>query len=245
MFCKKAKRIRELEDKLQELIPKESQFNESLHYLLDGNASSANSSVTIYQALMYIQKIICNSIIYNDYAYTALRNPHTAPELSLVDFWPVTGNHNFNVNKLSNGPIYLSSNTTPFLTLPWKNTRIIDGLLSIGKDNNNPFQSNSFNISNVYLYPLGIVLVNNGNHSQLAGLLKNEMKNIKVNQIYDISKPLKESNDNHFSNFHGSQVLEEMSSIRDKWIMLMTIGKYLVDKPKLLKQFTEKIRNEI
>ena len=89
------------------------------------------------------------------------------------------------------------------------------------------------------------MLVNNGNHSQLVGMLKGEMECIKVNQIYNISKPLKESNDNRFSNFHGSQVLKEVNSIKDKRITLMIIGKYLVDNPKLLKQFPKKIRNEI
>ena len=76
-------------------------------------------------------------------------------------------------------------------------------------------------------------------------MLKDEIKYIKVNKIYDISKPLKESNDNYFSNFHGSQKLKEMSPIKDKWITLMTIGKYLVDNPKLLKQIPKKVRNEI
>lgn len=157
MFGKKTRKIRELEEKLQELMPKESKFNESLHYLVDGNVFLANSSVTIYQVLMYIQKIICNSIIYNDYAYTVLRNPYAAPNLSLEDFLPVIDDHIFKGNELSKGPIYLSSSTTPFLTLPWDNKRIVDNILTIGKDTNNSFQSNCPNIDNAYLYPLGIV----------------------------------------------------------------------------------------
>lgn len=76
-------------------------------------------------------------------------------------------------------------------------------------------------------------------------MLKGERKEIKVNKIYDISQPLKESTDGHFLNFYGSQKFKEMNPIKEKWIALMTIGKYLADNPKLLMQFPEKIRNEI
>ena len=246
MFGKKTKKIHELEKRLQELVLQESNFNDSLNYLLRDNTFLKNSSITTYQALMYIQKIICNSIIYNDYAYTVLRNSHSTLNFGLVDFLPRTDTHNFKVKSLFDRSIYLPSSTIPFITFPWSNRRIIDNILTIGKDNRNPFKSTCSNIENIYVYPLGIVLIGaSGNHSQLIGVLKGEMKTIKINQIYDISKPLKESVDNHFSNFYGFLRMKDNDFIKDKWIVLMTIGKYLVNNHNFLNQFPKQILNEI
>ena len=244
MFGNKTKKIHELENKLKDMSFKKGDLDQTLHYLLNGNIYSQSSSVTVYQALMYIQKIICNSIIYGDYAYTVLRNPNTAPNLELGTFLPVSDNHNFVVKDLSKS-IYLPSSRTPFLTFPWSNERIIDNIFTIGKDATNRFQTANLNIENVYLYPLGVVLVNNGNHSQLIGILKNEMETVKVNKLYDISKPLEESNDSQFSNFYGFPKVKDMNSIKDKWLALMTVGKYLVSDSNLLAQFPQEILNEI
>lgn len=56
MFGNKTKKIHELENKLKDMSLKKSDLDQTLHYLLNGNIYSQSSSVTVYQALMYIQK---------------------------------------------------------------------------------------------------------------------------------------------------------------------------------------------
>ena len=67
MFGNKKREIQELEKKIQDLLPRKSEFNDTIKYL-DSDVALYRDKVTKHQALLYIQKIICNSIIYNDYA---------------------------------------------------------------------------------------------------------------------------------------------------------------------------------
>lgn len=242
MFGNKKREIQELEKKIQDLLPRKSEFNDTIKYL-DSDVALYRDKVTKHQALLYIQKIICNSIIYNDYAYTILRNPNTAPKLNLNDFLPTSESHNFEVKDVGNNLIYLPSDTTPFITFPWNNKRVIDDIFTIGKDARNPFDNASSNIDNIYIYPLGIVLVGaSGNHSQLIGLLKGEMNSIRIDHIYDISTALKETSDYQLSNFHGSRKYKDTDSIKDKWISLMTVGRYLIDDPNFPPQILSELK---
>lgn len=205
-------------------------------------ASGSNSSNIINNAqiLIYLQKTVCNSIVYSDYVYKVLHIPHSAPHFGVSDFLP--RNDNYRYFDLENDPIYLNSNDVAFITLPWSNRKIIDDIRTIGSDVGNPFDATNSNIDNVYIYPLGIVLVtSSGNHSQFIGLLKGELTEIKVNRIYDISEELIKDNDNQFTNFYGAS---EGNAPIEKWQSLMEIGKYLLEYNEFPPLMLEHMKNE-
>lgn len=214
-------------------------LQDSIHHLM-ASGSNGSNIVDKAQILMYLQKTICNSIVYSDYVYKVLRNPHSAPHFGLSDFLP--RNDNYRYFDLENDPIYLNSNDVAFITLPWNNRKIIDGIRAIGSDVGNPFDTTNSNIDNVYIYPLGIVLVaSSGNHSQFIGLLKGELSKIKVNRIYDISEELVKDNDNQFTNFYGAS---EGNALIGKWQSLMEIGKYLLKHNEFPPSMLEHMKNE-
>lgn len=214
-------------------------LRESISYLMN-QKDGGNHLIDKFHTLMYLQKIICNSITYNDYGYKTIYEPLSAPKLDLKHFLPRNGNyHCFN---LDDDPIYLSSTDTAFITMPWNNQRIIDNIRSIGNDAINPFDVTVSNIDNVYIYPLGIVLVaSSGNHSQFVGLLKDELSKIKVNRICDISEELIKDNGNQFTNFYGAF---EGNDLIEKWQSLMKIGKYLLKYNKFPPLLLKHIKNK-
>ncbi|WP_196607220.1 DUF6710 family protein [Pectinatus frisingensis] len=84
--------------------------------------------------------------------------------------------------------------TTPIITCVWNHKRIIEQLSKIGKNNKNPFNGESEesaqNITATLLTPLGLVLVNNGNHSVNSALVQNEGR-ITVKYIIDMATSFK------------------------------------------------------
>lgn len=69
----------------------------------------------------------------------------------------------------------------------WNDARLINALSNIGANVENPFVYDEKNHFASYIYPLGITIVDNGNHSILSGILKGEGL-ICPNQIYDITE---------------------------------------------------------
>ena len=68
---------------------------------------------------------------------------------------------------------------------------MIDGLIGLGEINKNPFNGISFayNIQAVLIEPVGLVVVDNGNHSVNAAIIYDEGE-IIVNTVIDISEVL-------------------------------------------------------
>lgn len=214
------------------------ELRKSIKYLIDQKDNS-DHLVDKFHTLMYLQKTICNSIIYNDYGYKTIYAPNSAPVLRLSYFLP-RDNSCRNIDMYTN-PIFISSEDVAFITMPWNNNRIIDNLRGIGNDADNPFDATNSNIANLYIYPLGIVLVSSGNHSQLSGLLKSELNQIKVNGIYDISEELLKDKDGQFVNFFGSA---KENTLIEKWQALMEIGKYLLKYNEFPSQIVDCIEKE-
>lgn len=213
-----------------------NELRRSIQYLIN-QANINGEYVDKFHTLMYLQKTICNSIIYNDYGYKTLHKPHSAPQMRSVFFIPK--NENYRYFNLKDNPIYLELKDVAFITWPWSNKGIIDDIRGIGKDANNPFNAKDPHIDNLYIYPLGIVLVSSsGNHSQFVGLLKGEISKLKVNEIYDISEELIKDSDGQFANFYGSS---KKNDFIEKWQSIMEIGKYLFK----YNEFTSPIMNYI
>ena len=76
---------------------------------------------------------------------------------------------------------------TPIISCIWNYTRMFDSLEYIGKCNKNPFDgdAHSGNIND----PLGLVIVDNGNHSVNSAIVHNEGE-IIANVTVDISPVL-------------------------------------------------------
>ncbi|MGQ5708285.1 DUF6710 family protein [Lactobacillus sp. PSON] len=222
MFGKKSKEIYNLKLELEN-IKKQVPFNypSKLVKTIDYKSYDLNTNYNMGGGLMYLQKIICNSIIYNDFAYSVIRNPHSAPKLEISNFIP--RNNNYIYYNIFDKPIYLTTENTPFITCPWSNKKIINNIYKLGLDANNKFAATTDNINNTYIYPLGIVIVNNGNHSQFSALLKNELDKIKINSVYNISFELDNQKDINFRDFYAPK----NNLIYDKWYSLMIIGTYL------------------
>lgn len=214
------------------------ELRKSINYLIDQKDNS-DHLVDKFHTLMYLQKTICNSIIYNDYGYKTIDAPNSAPVLGLSYFQPRNNNYR-NIDMYTN-PIFIDFEDVAFITMPWNNNRIIDNLRGIENDADNPFDATNSNIINLYIYPLGIVLVSSGNHSQLSGLLKSELNQIKVNGIYDISEELLKDKDGQFVNFFG---LAKENTLIEKWQALMEIGKYLLKYNEFPSQIVDCIEEE-
>ncbi|MBD5807444.1 DUF6710 family protein [Limosilactobacillus walteri] len=213
-------------------------LRKSINYLTN-QKDSGDHLIDKFHTLMYLQKIICNSITYDDYGYKTIYEPNSAPELGLKDFLP--RNNLYKNIDMHDNPILINSKDVAFITMPWSNERIIDSLRGIGNDADNRFDNTNSNIDNLYIYPLGIVLVSSGNHSQLSGLLKCELKRIKVTGIYDISEELLKDKDGQFVNFLGSS---EENTLLEKWQSLMEIGKYLLKYNEFPHQIVNCIEKE-
>lgn len=207
---------------------------------LTNQKDSGDHLIDKFHTLMYLQKIICNSITYNDYGYKTIYEPNSAPKLRLTDFLP--RNNIYKNIDMHNNPIIIDSKDVAFITMPWSNKGIIDDIRGIGKDANNPFNAKDPHIDNLYIYPLGIVLVSSsGNHSQFVGLLKCEISKLKVNEIYDISEELIKDSDGQFTNFLGSS---EKNTLLEKWQSLMEIGKHLLKYNELPHQIVNCMEKE-
>lgn len=80
---------------------------------------------------------------------------------------------------------------TPIISCIWKCESIFCNLRTIGICNNHPFDgiANSINITSYLINPLGLVIVNSGNHSVNSAIVHNEGE-IKPNNTIDISPVL-------------------------------------------------------
>lgn len=84
---------------------------------------------------------------------------------------------------------------TPIISCIWNYTRMFDSLEYIGKCNKNPFDgdAHSGNINACLISPLGLVIVDNGNHSVNSAIVHNEGE-IIANVTVDISPVLENTN---------------------------------------------------
>lgn len=146
------------------------------------------------------------------------------------------------IKKLDN-PISVSNATAPVLTELWEARRIIDSINNIGKDveipktlrgiknkTTNEFEYHSTNHMASYIYPLGITLVWNGNHSIYAGMVKGE-GTFKATQVSDVSRQY------DAMYFDGTYLVDELEGDKAKVYFeigaLFEIGRLLLDYPEL------------
>lgn len=243
MFVNKQRKINQLKEEIHSIsFYRPNELDKTLDYFLGKDSNSKDAYK--FEVLIYLQKIICNSIQYGDFAYASLSRPHSAPKGFDSNCFRPRNSKDYKNIDLYDNPVFISGLKNPIIACPWNNQRIVDNIRYIGKGNNNKFDSKNSNIDNVYIYPLGIVLVNNGNHSQLSAVLKNEFDQVKINRIYDISLALKNS-DSEFSNFYGYSRINNRV-VRDKWISLMKIGSILGNNkffpPEILNNLREEQR---
>lgn len=71
------------------------------------------------------------------------------------------------------------------LVCAWNKQRFVDALLNIGQNVGNSFEYDKTNHMATYIFPIGLTIVYNGNHSSLSGILKGE-GTIQANQTYDL-----------------------------------------------------------
>ena len=76
------------------------------------------------------------------------------------------------------GPLKVKINELPILVNPWNGDRVLDNMFTINSDNIFDGASYSWNIQNIYLYPMDIVVCQGGNHSQFAARIKNQGKTL-------------------------------------------------------------------
>lgn len=82
--------------------------------------------------------------------------------------------------------IYIDLYKDAVLVCAWDQERFVNALLNIGEGVGNSFKYDEINHMTIYIYPIGLTIVYNGNHSILTGILKGEGI-IKINQTYDFA----------------------------------------------------------
>lgn len=129
-----------------------------------------------------IQSELLTKCMYNDRNYPEIDYIRAILNSFLLDL-------SFDFGQKCN--IHLKVQNTPIISCVWNHSRMIDGLMGLGEINKNPFNGISFayNIHAFLIEPLGLVVVDNGNHSVNAAIVYNEGE-IIVNTVIDISEVL-------------------------------------------------------
>lgn len=82
---------------------------------------------------------------------------------------------------------FIHLNIAPVVAPLWNSTRMINAFASIGQSLKNPFRYDERNhFSNIYIYPIGLVMVTNGLHSVTTGIYDSEGM-IALTQYIDIT----------------------------------------------------------
>ena len=156
-------------------------FIEDFKKLVDEGKKESVRSVIKFMANS-IQSELFTKCMYNDRNYQGIGYMRAILNSFLLDlsfdFWQKCN-------------IHLKVQNTPIISCVWNHSRMIDGLMGLGEINKNPFNGISFayNIHAFLIEPLGLVVVDNGNHSVNAAIVYNEGK-IIVNTVIDISEVL-------------------------------------------------------
>lgn len=144
-----------------------------------------NNQITINRLIKFmansVQGELISKCLYNDRNYAAyIRYIQHSLLLDLT------------VEDFHKCRIKLNVAETPIISCIWNHTRMFDGLIKIGKCNQNSFDGNehSGNIKSYLINPLGLVIVYNGNHSVNSAIVHNEGE-ITANATVDISSMLK------------------------------------------------------
>ncbi|MBI0107954.1 hypothetical protein H3T41_07065 [Lactobacillus sp. W8089] len=210
-----------------------NELSRSIRYLLDGS-NIGTQPVERQKVLIKILKIICSSLNYQ-MAYQTLRVPHSTANIT---GWYYPKNYyevkKYKTIELMENPVYIESNEAAMIVQPWNNERIVDNLLHIGGDSGNDLDESNMNIINAYIYPLGIVMCENGNHSQFSGILQNDMKQIKITSIIDISESLDTVTVDEEENLKSEAYFDFEDSVYTEEIKdIFRIGLYLRKFPEV------------
>lgn len=87
--------------------------------------------------------------------------------------------------ELGKSNINIDLSKDAILVCAWNKRRFIDALLKIGGNVNNSFEFDKINHMATYIYPIGVTVVYNGNHSIITGILKSEGM-IQANETYNL-----------------------------------------------------------
>lgn len=156
-------------------------FIKDFKKLVDEGKKESVRSVIKFMANS-IQSELFTKCMYNDRNYQGIGYMRAILNSFLLDlsfdFWQKCN-------------IHLKVQNTPIISCVWNHSRMIDGLMGLGEINKNPFNGISFayNIHAFLIEPLGLVVVDNGNHSVNAAIVYNEGE-IIVNTVIDISEVL-------------------------------------------------------
>lgn len=134
--------------------------------------------------------------------------------------------------------LLISNARSPIITTIWNSERIIDNIKSIGDGiiidtyitRENSFIEDSTNHRAIYLYPMGVTYVYNGNHSIFSGMNKGE-GHFHVEKIIDMSEL--------YSKYHfdGKYLINKETNEREEIFfeigVLIEIGRLLINHPEV------------
>ena len=119
----------------------------------------------------------------NYHLYDIVRELYEDEEVTDVQsIYKDIGEYLINSDKLNNINIDLSKDA--ILVCAWNKERFVNALLNIGQNVGNLFEYDKINHMATYIYPIGLTIVYNGNHSTLSGILKGE-GTIQAKPTYD------------------------------------------------------------
>ena len=130
----------------------------------------------------------------NYHLYDIVRELYEDEEVTDVQsIYKDIGEYLINSEKLNNSKsfelgesnINIDLSKDAILVCAWNKERFVNALLNIGQNVGNLFEYDKINHIATYIYPIGLTIVYNGNHSTLSGILKGE-GTIQANQTYDL-----------------------------------------------------------
>ena len=130
----------------------------------------------------------------NYHLYDIVRELYEDEEVTDVQsIYKDIGEYLINSNKLNNcksfelgeSNINIDLSKDAILVCAWNKERFVNALLNIGQNVGNSFEYDKTNHMATYIFPIGLTIVYNGNHSSLSGILKGE-GTIQANQTYDL-----------------------------------------------------------
>lgn len=141
---------------------------------------------------------ICKKITDNYYYHRILKENHSG--CAAIERW-MFNTKRFTFKEVEiDKPVFLSTRGLPIIFSVWDQLRIRNAIKYFEQ---HEFDQNKANTYNYYVFPLGIVITLQGNHSQYVANCCTKLDQIEIRDVIDISEALKHDFLHNFKNFNG------------------------------------------
>lgn len=159
---------------------------QTTHNLIEKNENKDVRKSPVYSLIRAMSNYHLYDIVrelYEDEEVTNVQSIFKDIGEYVINSYELNNSESFELGK---SDINIDLSKDAILVCAWNKERFVNALLRIGKNVGNSFEYDKINHMATYIYPIGLTIVYNGNHSTLSGILKGE-GTIQANQTYDLA----------------------------------------------------------